>query len=147
MQVLANGTNGYNDTIEIALYGWARYIGDVVVHLDTWRYEINACGHQGDMEQSSRQDMESDQTWTFKISRDANRDHMIRAHCNQQFAWEFTVSENNCMNWGWTGSWNEDIHKVWFPSTDTASDFHRHRPHDDSGSGSKPLSYNFTPKF
>ena len=136
LQVLANGTNGYNDTIEVSFYGDSQssnYIGDVIVHLDTWRYEIDACGHQDDMSEESRQDMESDQTWSFKITRDENGDHMVRAHCNQQLAWEFTISEDNCMDWGWNGSWNKNITKVGFPLTDTASDFYRHRPHEDLG--------------
>ena len=134
LQVIANGTNGYNETIELSFYGEnGKYIGDVIIRLDNWRFEIDACGHQGDMEEDSRQDMESDQTWSFKMNRDENGDHRLRAHCNHNLAFDFTISEDNCMDWGWTGSWDTDIHQLGFADTDTASDFFRHRPHLDTG--------------
>ena len=130
LQVLVNGTNGFGDRIQLAFYtNYVNYIGGVVIFVDSWSYYIFICAAGGDMEEDSRQDMESDQIWTFKMDRDLNNDHIFKAYCNGKLAVEQIISGDTCDEFFWSGSyWTYDITQVGFEGDDTASDFYRHKP-------------------
>ena len=127
--VLANKTNNYEPRMDLAFYDdGGMWIGDMVIKLNKWTYEIGNCGLTGNLF-AAMDNWEIDQVWIFNIYRHANTKRRITGTCNDDMALDIVISELACAEMGW--EWDLDIANVAFPITGKAADFYEHRARDE----------------
>ena len=70
----------------------------------------------------------TDKVWQITLTRTAGVRLVI--HCNDVEVLNTLLSEATCSYSWWSTTWNKDVTKIMFDSSDTASDYYRPQPGD-----------------
>ena len=67
---------------------------------------------------------ETDKIWTITLTRTSGIVRVI-INCNNKEVLNVVLSDTTCSDSRWSTYWSKDVERIYFPSDDTASDYHR----------------------
>ncbi|KAL5254943.1 hypothetical protein ACHWQZ_G014406 [Mnemiopsis leidyi] len=118
------------DYVKVLFYTSQGYIvGGVYLHLNsTLQYWMDWCGTSyTDFPTNPPADV--NKVWRISITRTSGV--RLQIHCNDVEVLNILMSDTTCSYRNWNTYWNKDIEKMYFDSSDTASDYYK-LSHQDS---------------
>ena len=61
----------------------------------------------------------------WRITKTITSDIRLQIHCNNVEVLNTIISEATCSDSDWSTIWNRDVEKIYFLTTDTASDYYK----------------------
>ncbi|KAL5250758.1 hypothetical protein ACHWQZ_G016485 [Mnemiopsis leidyi] len=132
LEIKTDSTIGSGDSVYVWFYTSERDdVGDVSISFSsTPQYNIYNCIYsETDFPVSPPSDVEK--VWRITLNRNSGIRLLI--HCNNVEVLNILMSDKTCSDYSWSTYWSKNVGKVWFYSSDTASDYYRAVQSDCSG--------------
>jgi hypothetical protein len=86
-------------------------------------YFVRTCSNSSFIQFPTSLPAAKDKVWRLTLTRTSGIRLII--HCNEEELLNVLMSDSTCSDKDWSNNWNRKVTKIWFDSSDTATDFYR----------------------
>ena len=126
LNIKTNSTLGSNDKVKMGFYSSQRdSVGGITLLFHSTQYRIWNC-YSNYANYITNLPAADEKVWRVTLTRISGIRLVL--HCNEVEVVNTLMSNSTCHHSWWNTPWSREVAKIWFTSSDTASDYYQPQP-------------------